>query len=200
MTDAFVYSPSRARRHGPGGYKNYSSYRPWLRDEFTFRCVYCLMREEWGRLTGEFDLDHFQPQVSRPDLSTEYENLVYACHTCNLRKSDNETFDPENCLTKDMVRVYPSGRIEGLSSRASAIIAKLGLDSEKSRNWRLIWIRNVELAKQYDSDLYRRLMGFPNDLPDLSILEPTSNTKPDGVKESYHAVRSRGELPEYYLE
>lgn len=200
MTDAFVYSPSRARRHGPGGYKNYSSYRPWLRDEFTFRCIYCLMREEWGRLTGEFDLDHFQPQVSRPDLSTEYENLVYACHTCNLRKSDNETFDPENCLTKDMVRVYPSGRIEGVSSRASGIIAKLGLDSPKFRKWRLTWIRNVELAKQHDADQYRRLLGFPNDLPDLSILEPTSNSKPDGVKESYHAVRSRGELPEYYLE
>ena len=28
-----------SRRHGPLGYLNYSSYRPWLRDEFQFRCV-----------------------------------------------------------------------------------------------------------------------------------------------------------------
>ena len=200
MTDAFIYSQSRARRHGPGGYKSYSSYRPWLRDEFTFRCIYCLIRVEWGRLFGEFDLDHFQPQANRPDLSTEYETFVYACHTCNLRKSDDETFNPENCLTKDMVRVYPSGRIEGVSSHARSIIAKLGLDSPKFRQWRLVWIRNVELAKQHDSDQYKRLLGFPDDLPDLSILEPASNSKPDGVKESYHAARSRGELPEYYLE
>ena len=200
MTDAFVYSHSRARRHGPAGYDGYSSYRPWLRDEFTFRCVYCLVREEWGRLTGEFDLDHFQPQANRPDLATEYENLVYACHPCNVRKSDTETFSPENCMTKDQVRVYPSGRIEGVSLQAQGIIAKLGLNSPKFRKWRLIWIRNVELAKQRDPAQYKRLLSFPDDLPDLSRLEPVSNSKPGGIKESYYAVRSRGELPEYYVE
>jgi len=200
MTDAFVYSPSRNRRHGPGGYKNYSSYRPWLRDDFKFRCIYCLLREEWGRLTGDFDIDHFHPQTHRPDLSTEYENLVYACHSCNLRKSDGATFDPESCLTKHAVRVYPTGRIEGASPEAKRIIAKLGLDSPKYRQWRLIWIRNIELAKQYDADQYKRLLGFPNDLPDLSMLEPNCNSRPDGVNESYYAIRKRGELPEYYTE
>ena len=200
MTDAFVYSHSRARRHGPAGYDGYSSYRPWLRDEFTFRCVYCLVREEWGRLTGEFDLDHFQPQANRPDLTTEYDNLVYACHTCNLRKSDTETFDPENCMTKNLVRVYPSGHIEGLSLQARGIIARLGLDSPKFRKWRLLWIRNVDLAKQHDSDQYKRLLSFPDHLPDLSRLEPVSNSKPGGIRESYFAVRSRGALPEYYVE
>lgn len=199
MTDAFVYSHSRARRHGPAGY-GYASYRPWLRDEFTFRCVYCLLREEWGRLTGEFDLDHFIPQANRPDLAAEYENLVYACHTCNLRKSDTETFDPENCMRKNLVRVYPSGRIVGLSPQAIGIILKLGLDSPKFRKWRLIWIRNVELAKQHDPDQYKRLLSFPDDLPDLSRRKPVSNSKPGGIKESYYAVRSRGELPEYYLD
>ncbi len=40
MTDPFSY-PNRphVRRHGPRGYANYESYRPWLRDEFSFRCV-----------------------------------------------------------------------------------------------------------------------------------------------------------------
>ena len=200
MTDAFVYSQRRDRRHGPSGYKDYSSFRPWLRDEFTFRCVYCLIREEWGRLSGEFDLDHFHPQANRPDLATKYENLVYACHTCNLRKSDTETFDPENSLTKELVRVYPTGRIEGLNPSAAAIIEKLGLDSPKYRKWRLIWIRNVELAKQHDPEQYQRLLGFPEDLPDLSTLMPESNSKPEGINESYIAVSSRGELPEYYLD
>ena len=35
------------RRHGPCGYSDHTSYKPWLRDEFTFRCVYCLARERW---------------------------------------------------------------------------------------------------------------------------------------------------------
>jgi hypothetical protein len=41
------------RSHGPLGYSDYESYRAWLRDEFAFRCVYCLSREQWGRVTGE---------------------------------------------------------------------------------------------------------------------------------------------------
>lgn len=200
MTDAFVYPDVGDRRHGPGGYKNYSAYRGWLRDEFTFRCVYCLIREEWGRLTGEFDLDHFQPQATRPDLSTDYENLVYSCHTCNLRKSDHSTSDDTIPLTKLAVRVYPSGRIEGLTSPARAIIAKLGLDSQKFRHWRLIWIRNVELARAHDSTHYESLLRYPDELPDLASLTPETNSRPDGVNDSYFAKRMRGELPDYYLE
>ena len=199
MTDPFTYSRSRPRRHGPGGYKHYQSYRHWLRDEFTFRCVYCLNREEWGRLYGEFDLDNFEPQATRTDLSKEYENLVYACHPCNLRKSDKEIFDPESSLSEAFVKVYPSGRVEGMNPEAKAIISKLGLDSPKFRKWRQIWIRNVELAKEYDFDQYKRLLGFPEDLPDLSALTPPSNSKPEGVNESYYARWSRDELPDFYL-
>lgn len=75
--DAFRYPPYRpVRRHGPQGYANYRSYRPWLRDEFAFRCVYCLIREQWGRVTGEFDLDHFVPQVRDPNSQPEYDKLL----------------------------------------------------------------------------------------------------------------------------
>src|ERR1700682_3612702 len=44
----FAYpSEPHQRKHGPAGYTNYEEYKPWLRDEFTFRCVYCLERELW---------------------------------------------------------------------------------------------------------------------------------------------------------
>ncbi len=46
MTDPFAYPPApHVRRNGPQGYADYQSYRPWLRDEFSFRCVCCLLRE-----------------------------------------------------------------------------------------------------------------------------------------------------------
>ena len=46
MTDPFSYPAAvHVRRHGPQGYADYASYRPWLRDEFAFRCVYCLLRD-----------------------------------------------------------------------------------------------------------------------------------------------------------
>lgn len=44
----FVYLSDRHfRRHGPRGYADLRHFKPWLRDEFQFRCVYCLIRERW---------------------------------------------------------------------------------------------------------------------------------------------------------
>ncbi len=58
--------PRGQRRHGPANYAAYESYRPWLRDEFDFRCVYCLKRETWGQVSFEFELDHFAAQSLNP--------------------------------------------------------------------------------------------------------------------------------------
>src|SRR5205814_9068910 len=38
------------------------------RDEFTFRCVYCLLREQWGLVRGTFAIDHFLPVAIHPEL------------------------------------------------------------------------------------------------------------------------------------
>jgi hypothetical protein len=35
------------RRHGPRGYQDARSYKPWLLDEFAFQCVYCLCQARW---------------------------------------------------------------------------------------------------------------------------------------------------------
>jgi hypothetical protein len=67
---------AHARRHGPQGYEQAITFRPWLRDEFTFRCVYCLRREQWGIVIGEYDVEHFQPRVNRPELGLAYDNLL----------------------------------------------------------------------------------------------------------------------------
>src|SRR5580658_5616890 len=77
------------RRHGPLGYVNYQSYKPWLRDEFQFRCVYCLWRECWLSVGEEaFSVDHLQPRAEAPNRICEYNNLVYACCRCNSVKTD----------------------------------------------------------------------------------------------------------------
>lgn len=59
--------------------------------------------------------------------------------------------------------------------------------------------RNMELAAEDSRDQYVQLMGFPDDLPDLSRLRPPEgNSRPEGVQQSYFAQRQRGELPETY--
>jgi hypothetical protein len=195
---AFDYPPvAHERRHGPQGYKGAITYRPWLRDEFTFRCVYCLHREQWARVIGEFDLDHFLPRCNNPELGVTYDNLLYACHTCNLLKGDKGLPDPSQVLTAETVRVNPDGSIEGRSPDARRLIAILGLDSDSFRRWRSIWMQNVKLAEAHNQDHFKSMMGFPEDLPELDQSPPV-NTRPEGVQECWYAKRLRGELPDVY--
>ncbi len=200
MTVPFDYpSASHVRRHGPLGYAGYASYRPWLRDEFSFRCVYCLLREQWGRVRRSFDLDHFQPTAIRPVLALHYDNLLYTCATCNSTKRGLEVPDPLSVLIQGKVRVSEDGRIHADSPEVACLVEILGLDSEEVVEFRMTWIGIIALAASADFALYRKLMGFPNDLPHLNRLRPPGgNKRPDGVSASYHARRRRGELPETY--
>jgi hypothetical protein len=170
-----------------------------LRDEFTFRCVYCLAREQWGRVTGEFDLDHFRAQAKSVELALDYDNLLYCCQSCNVLKGTTDIPDPATALTADTARVNADGTIQGLTRDARKIIRTLALDSPSYNRWRLIWMRNLELAAEADPVHYRRLLGFPEDLPNLSALRPPDgNSRPKGIEQSYFAQRERRELPETY--
>lgn len=198
--DAFRYpSGPHARRHGPDGYADNLSYRPWLRDEFNFRCVYCLIREQWGRVTGEFDIDHFVPQGVYCGHALEYDNLLYACRTCNLRKGSGLLPDPARSLTSENVRVYPDGSIAGLTPDAARLVRVLCLNSTRWKQWRRMWIRIIELAAEHDRVLLKTLLGLPEDLPNLKQCRAPHNTRPDGIEKSWFCRRERGEVPEFFL-
>lgn len=195
----FDYPESKSERvHGPSGYSSYESFRPWLRDEFTFRCVYCLKRESWGQVTGEFELDHFQPQSVAPDRRLDYFNLVYACRRCNSVKLDQSIDDPLLILSSEFVVVFPDGAIASDQPHADRLIRQLDLNSPKLRQWRVMWMRIVDLAKEREPSLYRQLAGFPEDLPNVGRLRPPENSRPNGIEVSWYAKRQRGQLPEIY--
>jgi hypothetical protein len=197
---AFTY-PARphARRHGPRGYAGYESYRPWLRDEFTFRCVYCLVREQWGLVRGTFDIDHFLPVATHPRGERTYDNLLYCCATCNAAKGKRRLPDPCRTLLAAAAEVKEDGTIVGPTAEARRLIRVLGLDDPEYTEFRLLWLGIAALAERHDPVLYRTLMGFPADLPDLARLRPPGgNARPQGMQESYFTQRARGSLPETY--
>ena len=60
-------------------------------------------------------------------------------------------------------------------------------------------LKIISLAAKHNRILYRELLGFPNDLPDLVRLQPPGgNTRPDGVKKSCFVLRERKKLPTTY--
>ena len=197
---AFGYPASpHLRRHGPRGYADVESYRPWLRDEFSFRFVYCLFREQWGRLKAAFSIDHFLPVATFPDQDRSYDNLLYACASCNQAKGQAILPDPLKVFVDGKVRVNDDGRIEGATRDARLLVRMLGLDGRAETEARLLWIGIVALAERCDRDLYQRLMRFPDELPDLTRLRPPAgNDRPDGVASCFHVQRRAGALPAIY--
>lgn len=187
------------RRHGPVGYENYNSYREWLRDEFTFRCVYCLHREQWYDCGATFHVDHFFPVTADPNGKCEYSNLLYSCATCNEAKKDMLGIpDPCKVAFHQCLRIRADGRVEALNHDGEKLEKALRLNSEKNVGFRSRWMRNLETLRVANPDLYREYMGFPADLPDLRKKRVTGNAKPEGAANCYFALRERGELPAIY--
>ena len=195
----FAYPLGRhVRKHGPDGYPNYRSYRPWLRDEFAFRCVYCLWRELWFT---ELQIDHFLPKKLHPELAANYDNLVYACAWCNRRKSVHLVPDPCTVAYADCVTVQENGSIRWHNPIGRALVKYLGLATKRQKERRA---KMIEMARYIESNpgnprseaQLRRWFGYPSDLPSLEDTPVERNTRLEGLHES-HYVR-RDSLPPYY--
>jgi HNH endonuclease len=188
-----------ARRHGPAGYEDYGSYRAWLRDEFTFRCVYCLHREQWYGRGATFHIDHFTPVAKNEDGKCEYTNLLYVCATCNeAKRAVLGLPNPCEVAFGDCLRILPDGHIEALNDDGKKLRQVLRLDSDSNVRNRSRWMRAIETLKTNTPALYEEYMGFPHDLPDLCKKQAPTNTKPEGALNCYFALRERGELPLMY--
>ena len=196
----FEYPASpHVRRHGPGGYKDYGSYRDWLRDEFTFHCVYCLHREQWYSRNGTFHLDHFVPVSIDPDGKCEYTNLLYACATCNEAKRDIIGLaDPCKMAFHQCLRITATGRVQALNQHGEKLKQILLLDSESNVRYRSRMMRTLDALQKADAALYQEYMSFPEDLPDLRTKRVPENKKPDGALNCYFALRESGKLAATY--
>ena len=188
-----------ARRHGPAGYEDYSSYRDWLRDEFMFRCVYCLHREQWYHGGTTFHIDHLVPVKEGSPGKHDYSNLLYACARCNeAKRAVLGMPDPCQIAFHDCLRIMHDGQIDALNNEGKKLKLVLRLDSEKNVRDRSLWMRTLEFLRTNNASLYQAYMGFPVDLPDLRKKRVPENTKPDGAANCYFVLRERGELPAMY--
>jgi hypothetical protein len=193
------------RRHGPVGYVDWSSYKPWLRDEFEFRCVFCCLRETWfPHGSDSFSVEHMEPRSRAPELEFDDENLLYACLRCNSHKLDRwPIMDPCRIGYGSHLRVRDDGTIEALTKPGRRMIRLLHPDDQelsrfRGRLLRLIRQRWDNREQEPTASLYKELMGYPGGLPDLAALRPPGNTRPEGIHFSHIQRRRRRELPEVY--
>jgi hypothetical protein len=206
LPDPFAYpAEAHVRKHAPAGYKNYQDYKPWLRDEFEFRCVYCLQREMWSRdRSTVFSIDHVIPQAEDETLICVYGNLVYACLRCNSAKQNVRVLDPTREGMARHLRVNLDGTVTGLNDEGCFLIDLLHLNAASMSKERLRILRILQRREKYPKDKggeadFLEAFGYPEDLPDLQSLRPPGGNPLDVNRPNcFHARRARGELPSVY--
>jgi hypothetical protein len=201
----FTYpTEPHCRKRGPNGYTDYTSYKDWLRDEFCFRCVYCLEREMWDRSRADaYSVEHIKPQATNPKFICEYDFLVYACCRCNSRRRDVMILDPNTVALADHISVNSDGTITGLTVEGKEMVDILKLNISPALDIRKWTIRLLDLKRRLPGDetvdlLIQNYFGFPEALPDLDAKNPPSNTRPEGLRDSYFRKRREGRLPTVY--
>lgn len=193
------------RRHGPQGYNPYSGYKQWLRDEFQFRCVYCLERERWyPNGHASFSADHVIPQSEDPSRICDYTNLVYACTRCNSLRRNLGLLDPTAFAFGDHMGLNSDALFVSLTSEGKDVIDTLRLNKNPALRVRrkMLRIQTLYASAPNNEDakaLYFEAFGYPEDLPDLTLAKPpTGNSLPQGVLACYFVQRREEQLPEVY--
>ena len=78
------------------------------------------------------------------------------------------------------------------------LVRALRLNEARHRRWRSQQMRELRALLLCDPAGHEQVMGFPEDLPNLGALRVKSNSRPEGIEESWLAKRLPSELPRAY--
>jgi hypothetical protein len=132
-----------------------------------------------------------------------YDNLVYACLRCNSYKQDRMTLDPTAAALAEHVRVGRGGKVSALTAQGRAYVSLFDLNHPAVVEMRLAKVLIVRLKRAHPADarigkLFAHAFGYPEDLPDLRARRPETNSRPEGLRESYFQQRAEGRLGPVY--
>jgi hypothetical protein len=164
-----------------------------------------LCRERWvPNGADDFSVEHVDPQSTHPHRAGDYDNLIYACCTCNASRTDAALpFNPARVSLGDHLQLGTGGIVQPLTAGGAALtdICRLNRPSLVSFRRRLLQVIAV-LAAQKDprlKDVLQDILSFPDDLPNLASRRPPGgNIRPQGIADSYFEQRRRGVLPGFY--
>jgi hypothetical protein len=141
---------------------------------------------------------------TRPERVCDYDNLLYTCSVCNAcRREQPLPFDPSAVALAMHIQTRVDGTIEALTQEGRVFCDLCHLNRPLLVQFRRHVLELVEhLVEQTEpaaERALRRILGFPDNLPNLrSRRPPGGNTRTDGITESWFERRRRNELPAAY--
>jgi len=154
-----------------------------------------------------FSIDHIIPRSADRGGPSErdYGNLVYACNRCNSIRVVADVLNPTQCSLGEHLEVLQDdGLVMGRTDEGRRTIWLLELNDPILCDHRRRLLALLDLKRKRPDDpeihnLFLRVFGYPDDLPDLRRLRPPlGNTKPGSEEDCYFALRERGELAQVY--
>ena len=151
-----------------------------------------------------FGVEHVEPQATSPEQRVAYDNVVYACNTCNSTRRDVPLpIDIGNDSLGLHLQVLADGSVQTLSETGEELVELCRLNRPllvAARRRILNLIAVLRTSDQPEAvEVLRDLLAYPSDLPNLSALRPPSgNERPAGIADCFFEMRRRGALPEVY--
>lgn len=160
------------RRSNPPRHRSYQRYKPYLRDDFGYACVYCGIHENESGGPRFFTVEHYRPKSRFPELRNEYGNLLYACAVCNGYKGDDWPSDHpladgrgylDPCEHDLAEHVGPAGddEVAGLTPVGRYMVERLHLNRGL--------LRKIRRLRREDEELHTRFMKLADQ--SLRLLE-----------------------------
>lgn len=150
------------RKHSPRpgeGERGYQRFRPCLRWEFDFTCIYCRLREtDFGyRSEARFCVEHLWPREHFAHLANDYTNCYYACGSCNSSKGDTYPSAVEEAQGLRFFNPCEDVAAEHFSLEEDTIVAKPGSQIAQYTLKELRNINREEPTKQRRRRTLRRI-------------------------------------------
>jgi len=158
------------RRDNAPDVLEHGEHRKRLKEDFVNRCGYCNDIDTWRFIW--FEIDHFVPQKHLVNIkSTDYNNLVYSCRSCNnskrakwptgnekLHNKNNIGFiDPCDDSFNDQFNREHSGRIIPITAIGKWMYNALKLYKPQHE---IIW--NIEQLHLLIVELREVVKDYPN--------------------------------------
>lgn len=151
--------PRFVKRQNPRVYKDYSSYKPFLRLDYFGRCCYCGVPEHLFGGENHFTVEHFVPKSKEPDLECCYFNLHYACDDCNRIKGKKwpskeqvangfQFWLPTWDRSIDHFRLAENGEIGWLSPMGEYTIKSIRLNRKFANDFRRDRLKEFDLFRK----------------------------------------------------